>query len=170
MAEKWQEIVADVAIGGAVGSGAQFWADRYKNGTDRQQVFGITGLIAGALGLGLKIWSNEDQRSYPGWKDDVGDPLLVSGATLGGLVGMRMIDRNMQVTQPTTVPAGFIDPTVEAAALSAGYIPAGLVEADPTAGNPGYPVDAAQLQQIETTIPLSYDESTGLWDETVTST
>ena len=169
MAEKWQEIVADVAIGGAVGTGAQFWADRYKNGTDRQQVFGLTALVTAALGLGLKIWSATDDADYPDWKDDVGDPLLVSGATLGGLAGMRMIDRKLQVTQPAMVPAGYIDPTVEAAALAAGDIPPGLVEADPTAGNPGYPVDAAELQQIQTAIPLSYDESTGLWDEAAVS-
>ena len=165
----WQEVVADVAIGGVVGSSAQFLADRWASGQKRQMALGMTAAASGVLGLGLKIWSLTSGNAFPAWQDDVGDPLLTSGAVLGSMAGMRAIDNSMQVTQPATVPVATVDPTVYDAAVAAGYVPAGLPEVDPTPGNPGYQVDQAQFALIDANIPETYDETTGLWDETAAS-
>jgi len=161
MAGKWQEIVTDVAIGGVVGASGQFFADRLASGADRQKAFGLTGAVAAALGLGLKVWSTQDRGNFPGWKDDVGDPLLVSGSTLAGLVGMRRIDRAMDVTATTTPYAGLLNPDQYTEAVAAGDLPSGIPE---TGG--GYPLSPAQLQTALTDNPdLVYSKSEGMWDD-----
>lgn len=160
------ELVSDIAIGSVVGAGAGALADRWAGGTKRQLAYGAVGAGSGAIGLGLKLWSAFSRGGHhPNWKDDVGDPMVVSGSLLGGLMGMRAIDTKLGVTTTTSTTdladAGMLAEAQYALAVQAGDLPAGLTEI-----NGGVPLTQAELATAMADNPhLAYNATEGMWDD-----